>query len=296
MTEPAMPVFGRLVTAMVTPMASDGSLDLDRARTLAAELVDEQHNDALVISGTTGESPTTTDAEKRELLEVVVETVGDRAKVIAGIGTFDTAHSLHLLADAQSAGADGVLLVTPYYSRPTRKGLLAHFTEVADAAEVPIMLYDIPHRSGVPIPQDLLVELAAHERIAAVKDAKGDLTSSGQVMAQTDLAYYAGDDALTLPLLALGAVGVVGTSTHFSGARTKQLIEAFLAGDTAEALRLYRELLPVHTGVFAAPGVSMVKATLTALGRSAGPLRLPMVDPEPEQVDAFVSLLASAGL
>ncbi len=201
------PPFGRLLTAMVTPFAADGSLDLDGAARLASYLVDEQGHDGLVINGTAGESPTTTDAEKSELLHAVVEAVGDRASVIAGVGTFNTHHTLELAAEAARAGAHGLLVVTPYYSKPPQSGLLAHFTEVADATDLPVILYDIPHRAGVAIATETMLRLAEHPRIVAVKDAKGDLAASARVIAQTDLAYYCGDDALTLPLLSVGGVG-----------------------------------------------------------------------------------------
>src|SRR6185312_5685572 len=200
--------------------------------------VDEQGNDALVVNGTTGESPTTSDGEKADLVAAVVETVGDRAHVVAGVGTFDTVHSIHLAEQAAKSGAHGLLVVTPYYSRPPQAGVLAHFRAVADATELPIAVYDIPLRTGTAIATETMLQLAEHDRIVAVKDAKGDLPASAQVIAETELAYYSGDDAMTLPLLAVGGVGVVGTSTHFSGAGMKALIEAFERGDTAEALRL----------------------------------------------------------
>src|SRR5882757_4138729 len=170
--------FGRLLTAMVTPFGVSGELDLDKAAELATYLVDEQRNDALVINGTTGESPTTTDAEKADLVRAVVDAVGDRAHVVAGVGTFDTVHTIHLAEQAAKAGAHALLVVTPYYSRPPQEGLLAHFRAVADAAELPSVLYDIPHRSGVPIEVDTMLRLAEHPRIVAVKDAKGDLMAS----------------------------------------------------------------------------------------------------------------------
>ena len=217
---------------MVTPFDADGSLDLDAAAGLASYLVDELGNDGLVISGTTGESPTTSDAEKADLLRVVLDAVGDRARIVAGVGTFNTEHTLELAATAAKVGAHGLLVVTPYYSKPPQAGLLEHFRRVADATEVPVMLYDIPGRSAVAIATDTMLRLAEHPRIVAVKDAKGDLPASARVMAATDLAYYSGDDAMTLPLLSVGAVGVVGTSTHFSGSGTKQLIEAYLAGES----------------------------------------------------------------
>lgn len=288
--------FGRLLTAMVTPFDVAGALDLDRAAELATYLVDEQGNDGLVISGTTGESPTTTDAEKSDLVRAVVDAVGDRAHVIAGVGTFDTTHTIHLAEQAAKAGAHGLLVVTPYYSRPPEAGLRQHFRMVADSTELPVVLYDIPSRSGLPIPTDMLIELAAHERIVAVKDAKGNLAGSARVMAETDLAFYSGNDADTLPLLSVGAVGVVGTSTHFSGRGTKAMIEAFERGDAAEALRLHRALLPIFTGIFRTQGTILVKAGLRDRGLDVGPVRLPLVDATDHELSHLRQDLAAAGL
>lgn len=292
----AQPAFGHLLTAMVTPMTPDGAVDLDGAAKLAAYLVDEQHNDGLVISGTTGESPTTTEEEKVELLGAVVDAVGDRARVIAGVGSFDTRHTIAMAERATAAGAHGLLVVTPYYSKPPQSGLLLHFRAVADASDLPIMIYDIPHRSGVPIESTTMIELAGHDKIVAVKDAKGDLIESSKVMAETELDYYSGEDALTLSLLAVGGVGVVGTSTHFSGVGTAQLIEAFLAGDLAEALRLHRQLLPIYTGVFATQGCILVKAGLELQGRGVGGLRLPLPSATEPERRALAASLAAAGL
>ncbi|MDQ7991714.1 MAG: 4-hydroxy-tetrahydrodipicolinate synthase [Propionicimonas sp.] len=290
------PPFGRLLTAMVTPFAPDGSVNLDEARRLAAHLVDEQHHDALVINGTTGEAPTTTNEEKRALLAAVVAEVGDRAQVVAGVGTFDTRHTLELADQAEQAGADGLLVVTPYYSRPPQDAVAAHFLAVADAGSLPILVYDIPHRTGTPIETATLLQIAGHDRIVGVKDAKANPVASSQVIASTGLAYYAGDDAITLPLLAVGGVGVVGTSTHFTGARMKALIETFLAGDLAGAIAQNAALLPVFTGVFATQGCMLVKAGLAARGFAPGGCRRPLLEASPEQAAAFVALLEAAGL
>jgi 4-hydroxy-tetrahydrodipicolinate synthase len=296
MTQPT-PVFGRLVTAMVTPFKADGGVDFEAARKLAAYLVDEQGNDALVVNGTTGEAPTTSDLEKNALVEAVAAEVGDRAKVIAGVGTFDTQHSVHLARDAESAGADGLLVVTPYYSLPPQDALVAHFQAVADATSLPNILYDIPHRSGRPIEAASLVKLAAHPNIAGVKDAKKDLVSSARVIAETGLAYYAGDDAITLPLLAVGGVGLVGTSTHLSGAKAKEMILAFVAGDVARAVEVFREVLPVFTGVFATQGCMLVKAGLEHKHLLPNRLvRQPLLAASEAEKAAFVALLEAAGL
>ncbi|MFG3600175.1 4-hydroxy-tetrahydrodipicolinate synthase [Micromonospora chersina] len=288
--------FGRLITAMVTPFTADGSLDLDGAVRLASHLVDEQGNDALVLNGTTGESPTTTDAEQEALIRAVAEAVGDRARIVAGVGTNDTRHTIELAAQAEKAGAHGLLVVTPYYNKPPQSGLLRHFTAVADATGLPIMLYDIPHRAGTAIATDTLVKLAEHGRIVAVKDAKGDLTATSWVLARSDLAFYSGEDALTLPALAVGAVGVVGTSTHFTGMQTKQMIEAYEAGDTATALALHRRLLPLFTGIFRTQGVILVKAGLAAKGLPAGPVRSPLVDATGDELAQLRADCAAAGL
>ena len=293
---PTQPPFGRLLTAMVTPFTVAGELDLDAAVKLAGYLVDTMHNDGLVVNGTTGESPTTTDAEKAELVAAVVDAVGDRAKVVAGVGTFDTAHTKQLAAQAARAGAHGLLVVTPYYSKPPQAGLLQHFRAVADAAERPIMIYDIPGRAAAAVATETMIELAGHERIVAVKDAKGNLAGSGRVIAETGLAFYAGDDAATLPLLSVGGVGVVGTSTHFSGRGTKALIEAFLGGDVGEALRLHRALLPIYTGIFRTQGTILVKAGLRLRGLDVGPVRLPLVDATDHELSHLREDLAAAGV
>jgi 4-hydroxy-tetrahydrodipicolinate synthase len=281
---------------MVTPFAGDGSLDLDAAAELASYLVDQLGNDGLVISGTTGESPTTSDAEKADLLRVVIDSVGDRATILAGVGTFNTEHTLELAATAAKLGASGLLVVTPYYSKPPQAGILEHFRQIAEATDVPVMLYDIPGRAVVAIATDTMLRLAEHPRIVAVKDAKGDLTASSRVIAQSELAYYSGDDAMTLPLLSIGAVGVVGTSTHFSAAGTKQMIEAYLAGDVATALRLHQQLLPIYTGIFATQGCILVKAGLKLQGRDVGGLRSPLIEATPAEVEGLRSALAAAGL
>ena len=271
-------------------------MDLDAAAGLASYLVDEMGNDGLVISGTTGESPTTSDAEKSDLLRVVREAVGDRATILAGVGTFDTEHTLELAAAAAKLGADGLLVVTPYYSKPPQAGILEHFRRVADSTDVPVMLYDIPGRAGVAIATDTMQRLAEHPRIVAVKDAKGDLPASARIIAKSELAYYSGDDAMTLPLLSIGAVGVVGTSTHFSAVGTRQLIEAYLAGDVETALRLHQQLLPIYTGIFATQGCILVKAGLKLLGHDVGGVRSPLIVATSTEIEGLRSALAAAGL
>ena len=288
---PEQPIFGRLLTAMITPFGPDGKVNLTEAARLAQHLVDNQGHDGLVINGTTGESPTTSDEEKRELLGTVIEAVGDRASVVAGVGTFDTHHTIELSRQAAEAGADGLLVVTPYYSRPPIDALEEHFLAVADASELPIMLYDIPHRAGIPIPETSLIRLADHPRIAAVKDAKGDICSSSVVIANSTLTYYAGDDAYLLPLLAVGGAGVVGTSTHFSGLQVRALLDAFVAGDFEQARQLNAQLLPVFRGVFATQGTMMVKAALNRCGFDVGMCRPPMGKVAPELLERFLGIL-----
>ncbi|MFC4906454.1 4-hydroxy-tetrahydrodipicolinate synthase [Actinomadura gamaensis] len=272
--------FGRMLTAMVTPFRSDGGVDYDGAARLATHLVDRQRHDGLVVNGTTGESPTTSDAEKERLVRTVVEAVGDRAVVVAGAGTNDTEHSRHLARQAEAAGAHALLVVTPYYNKPPQEGLLAHFTSVADASGLPVMLYDIPGRTGVPIATDTLIKLADHPRIVAVKDAKGDLFGGSVVMANTDLVFYSGDDALNLAWLAMGAAGFVSVVGHVVGADLHEMIDAYRAGDHGRALEIHRRLLPVVTAIMTrTQGAIAVKAALRLLGLpGGGALRPPLVE------------------
>ncbi len=288
--------FGRLLTAMVTPFARDGALDLAGAQRLATYLVDEQHNDSLVINGTTGESPTTTDTEKEQLLRAVSEAVGDRAKIVAGVGTYSTAHTAELARAAEKAGAHGLLVVTPFYNKPPQAGLVKHFTTVADATGLPMLVYDIPHRTGTAIATETMVRIAEHERIVGVKDAKSDLTATSWVLKRTDLAYYSGSDAELLPTLAIGGVGLVGTSTHFTGVGAKQLIEAYERGDLAGALRLHQQLLPLFAGIFRTQGTILVKAGMNAAGMPAGPVRPPLVDATDEEIEQLRTDCRDAGV
>jgi 4-hydroxy-tetrahydrodipicolinate synthase len=295
-TDPARP-FGRVLTAMVTPFTEDGSVDLAGAQELAAHLVDRQSHDGLVVLGTTGEAPTVSDAEQRTVLEAVMDAVGDRAVVVAGVGTNDTAHSIENVRSAERLGVHGLLAVTPYYNRPTQAGLLRHFTAIADATDLPVMLYDIPPRSLVPIEVDTLVRLAEHPRIIAVKDAKGNLGDVAWTLARTDLAYYSGDDILNLPLLALGAVGVVSVVGHLVGPRLAELVAAVESGDLVKARAVNDSLLPVYTGVMGGgQGAMMIKAALNALNLPAGPVRPPLVDATPEQVAQLRVDLAAGGI
>ena len=255
-----------MLTAMVTPFTPDGDLDTGAAQRLAARLV-EDGCDGLVVSGTTGESPTTTDQEKITLLRAVLEAVGDRAAVVAGVGTNDTVHSVEAARHAAAAGAHGVLAVTPYYSKPPQSGLLAHFGALADATDLPVMVYDIPGRTGVAIETETLVRLAEHDRIVAVKDAKGDLFAGSWVLRRTDLALYSGDDALNLAWLAHGAAGVVSVVGHVATPQYAAMIVAVDAGDLDTARRLNADLLPAVRGIMTrTQGAIMAKAALLLTG------------------------------
>ncbi|RKT17898.1 dihydrodipicolinate synthase [Streptomyces sp. 1114.5] len=287
--------FGRVLTAMVTPFTADGGLDPEGAQRLATHLVDSG-NDGIVVNGTTGESPTTSDAEKARLVSAVVEAVGDRAHVVAGVGTNDTRHSIELARQAQAAGAHGLLAVTPYYSKPPQEGLYRHTVALADSTELPVMLYDIPGRSGVALSHETLVRLGEHPRIVANKDAKGDLGSAAWAIARADLAWYSGDDILNLPLLSVGAVGVVSVVGHLAAGELKAMIEAYLAGDVAKATAIHQSLLPLFSGMFRTQGAILTKAALELQGLPAGPLRLPLVGATPEEIAQLKQDLAAGGV
>jgi 4-hydroxy-tetrahydrodipicolinate synthase len=286
-----------MLTAMVTPMTRDGAVDYDGAAQLAEYLVTDMANDGLVLSGTTGESPTTTDAEKERLLRTVIEAVGDRATIVAGVGTNDTAHTCELARQAENAGAAALLLVTPYYNKPPQHGLVAHFSKAADATALPVMLYDIPGRTGTPIATETLLRLAEHPRIVAVKDAKGDLGAGCLVMATTSLAYYCGEDMLNLPWLSVGASGFVSVVGHVVGDRLHEMIDAYLGGDVATALAIHRELLPVYTGIMTrTQGVIATKAALALLGQPGGIVRPPLPDATPAEVERLRTDLVAGGV
>lgn len=296
MPVPATGPIGVMLTAMATPFAADGSLDVDGVQRLAEHLVDTLGNDGLVVNGTTGESPTTTDAEKDTVIRAVREAVGDRARVIAGVGTYDTAHSVHLAREAAAAGADGLLVVSPYYNRPPQEGLLHHFRTVADATDLPVITYDIPKRTGVAIEVETLVRLADHPRIVANKDAKGDLEAAQWVMARSDLGWYSGDDVLNLPLLALGANGFISVVGHLVADRIREMGEAFHRGDVCGAIAANRSLLPVYTGIFRTQGVILTKAALRLQGLPAGPVRAPLVDATADQIGQLEHDLREGGV
>lgn len=289
--------FGRVLTAMVTPFHLDGSLDLVAAARVAEHLVDHGH-DGVVVSGTTGECPTTSTDEDGRLLRAVLEAVGDRALVIAGVGTNDTAHSVELAVQAEKLGAHGTLVVTPYYSKPTQDGVAAHFRTVADAAGLPVMLYDIPGRSSVRIAADTYRRVAEHDRIVAVKDAVGDLASGVRIMAETGLSWYSGDDELNLAWLTHGAAGVVSVVGHVTGREHAAMVDAVDRGDLDTALDVYRRLAPVVDVLMSrAQGAMTAKAALQLLGvLDNRAVRLPLVPAGDDLVAEIRDVMDRAGL
>ncbi len=289
--------FGRAMTAVVTPMRPDGGLDLDGLQKVVGHLLDTGH-DGVVVNGTTGESATTTDDEKVAVITAALEAVGDRAVVVAGAGTNNTAHSAHQARRAADAGAHGILAVTPYYNRPTQPGLVAHFTAVADATDLPVMLYDIPARTGTAIATDTLIRLAEHPRIVAVKDAKGDLWAASHVMAVTDLLWYSGDDVLTLAHLTQGGVGYVGVTSHVVGCEYASMLAAVDAGDLVTAIAVHRRLIPIVDAVMTtSQGPIMAKAALHELGViDSAAVRLPLVESPPEHLATLRAALATIDL
>ncbi len=298
MSEHPRPPFGTVLTAMVTPFRPTGELDLDGAQALANHLVESGH-DGIVVSGTTGESPTTSDAEKEALLRAVLEAVAGRARIVAGVGTNDTAHTVELARQAAKAGVHGLLVVTPYYNKPPLESLVAHFTTAADATDLPAMLYDIPGRTGVRITTEGLLRLAGHPRIVAVKDATGDLVAGMRVMAATDLAYYCGDDALNLPWLSVGAAGLVSVTGHVTGRQHVQLVAAVDAGDLASARRINEGLIPVVEELMspASQGAIRAKAALELTGViGSRTTRAPLLPATDDEVERMRSVLSAAGL
>ncbi|HYJ68892.1 MAG TPA: 4-hydroxy-tetrahydrodipicolinate synthase [Nocardioidaceae bacterium] len=289
--------FGRTLTAMVTPFTTDGGLDVDAAARVAHHLVDHG-NDGLVISGTTGESPTTSDEEMGRLLSAVIDAVGDRAHVVAGVGTNNTAHSVHLARQAAKVGASGMLVVTPYYSKPPQAGIVAHMTEIAEAGDLPTMVYDIPSRTGVKLSHETLLRLAAHPAFVAVKEASGDLTAGSWVMRETDLAFYSGDDALNLAWLAHGGVGIVSVICHAAPRQCAKLVDAMTRGDLVEARRIHQELLPVVRAIMTrTQGAIAVKAALQLQGVLANrTTRPPLIDMTESEFAVLRNDLVAAGL
>ena len=289
------PPFGRLITAMVTPFKADLSVDWAGVETLAKHLVSTGH-DAIVVSGTTGEAPTTNDDEKDEIIRVVKSAVAGKAKVIAGAGNNETAHSVEQAIHAQKVGADGLLVVTPYYNKPPQAGIEAHFRAIADAVELPVMIYDIPGRTGVEIEPDTIVKLAEHKNIVALKDAKGNVASTSWVIKRCGIPVYSGDDILNLPLLSVGAVGFVSVCGHTVGKDLREMLDAWFGGNATKALEIHQKLLPIYTGTFRTQGAILTKAALNLMGLPGGHTRLPLVDATPAQIEQLKVDLRAGGV
>jgi 4-hydroxy-tetrahydrodipicolinate synthase len=289
--------FGRVLTAMVTAFHDDGSVDLEGTARVAEHLADHGH-DGVVVSGTTGESPTTSTEEDGRILRAVVEAVGDRLQVVAGVGTNNTAHSVDLAVQAEKIGAHGVLVVTPYYNKPTQEGVAAHFEAVAEASGLPVMLYDIPGRSGIAIAESTYHRVAAHDRIVAVKDAVGDLSRGVRIMTDTGLAFYSGDDVLNLAWLTHGGCGLVSVVGHVAGERYAAMVDAVDRGDLGTALTTYRELQPVVQAIMTtAQGAMTAKAAVQLLGVLPNRnVRLPLVPLDDALADHLGDVLTRAGL
>ena len=296
-TSANIPAFGTLLTAMVTPFTEDGKVDYQQAAELAVKLVDDGC-DGLVVTGTTGETSTLTDEENVGMFRAVKEAVGGRAAIIAGTGTNDTAHSVHLSRQAAEVGVDGLLIVTPYYNKPSQAGVRAHFETIASATDVPVMLYDIPGRSSIQIAPETMIRLAGHPNIVAVKDAKADFAAATRVMAETDLLFYSGDDGLTLQWMALGAVGLVGVTTHVATRRFRELIDAVNANDLGTARKINFELEPVvratMTRVQGAVAAKQILKWQGVLPNSV--VRLPLVEPDEAEIAIIREDLAEAGM
>lgn len=287
---------GRVITAMATPFKADGSLDIDGARTLAEHLV-AHGSDGIVVAGTTGEAPTLTHQEKHDLWSAVADEVKGKASLIAGTGTYSTAESIELTRTAAEAGADAALLVTPYYSRPPQSGLLEHFRAVASSTSLPVVLYDIPSRTARKIEHPTLLELAKVPNIVGVKDAAGDLAGTAKLAAEAPgFKIWSGDDALTLPMLAVGGLGVVSVASHLVGHRIAEMIAAHDKGDVEGAARIDRELRPLYEILFITANPIPLKAALRMVGLPAGPVRLPLVDATDAERARIASVLETLGL
>ena len=289
------PPFGRLLTAMITPFKDDLSIDWAGVEKLAKHLVSTGH-DGIVVNGTTGEAPTTSDDEKIEIIKVVRKAVDGKAKVVAGAGNNETSHSVEQAEMAANAGADGLLVVTPYYNKPPQAGIEAHFRAMADATKVPVMLYDIPGRTGVAIEPDTIVKLASHPNIVALKDAKGDVASTSWVIKRCGIPVYSGDDILNLTLLSVGAVGFVSVCGHTVGADLRVMLDSWFSGDSVQALEIHQKLLPVYTGTFRTQGAILTKAALNMMGLPGGKVRLPLVDATESQISQLQEDLRAGGV
>jgi 4-hydroxy-tetrahydrodipicolinate synthase len=289
------PPFGRLITAMVTPFKKSGEIDWAGLEKIAAHLIATGH-DAIAVNGTTGEAPTTSDDEKDQIIKAVRGVVGAQVKIIAGAGNNETSHSVEQAKRAAKAGADALLVVTPYYNKPPQAGITAHFTAMADATDIPVMMYDIPGRTGVEIESDTIVKLAEHKNIAALKDAKGNPAATSWVIKRSGIPVYSGDDILNLPLLSVGAVGFVSVCGHTVGADLKSMLTAWFAGDHDKALEIHQKLLPVFTGTFRTQGAILTKAALNLMGLPGGFTRLPLVDATDAQIAQLKLDLQAGGV
>lgn len=289
--------FGTVLTAMVTPMFDDGTVDIDSAQRLANYLVDHG-SDGLVISGTTGEAPTTHVPEKEDLTRAIVEAVGHRATVVAGAGSNDTAHAVMMATQAYECGAHGVLALTPYYSKPSQAGVVAHFNAICDSSDLPVMIYDIPGRTALAIGDDAFDQIAQFPTIKALKDATGDVAQGKNRIERSGLAWYSGDDPLTLEFLRVGAVGVVSVVSHVAGTWVRDMVAAHDAGDDALANELHERIAPVTAAVMSpGPGATMAKAGMQALGVLSGRhMRLPLLPATSEEYDSLIAALDAAGL
>lgn len=287
--------FGRLITAMVTPFKDDLTIDWAGVEKLAIHLQNSGH-DGIAVNGTTGEAPTTSDQEKIEIIKTVRKATGGTLKIIAGAGNNETSHSVEQAKLAAAAGADGLLVVTPYYNKPPQAGIEAHFRAMADATDVPVMLYDIPGRTGVPIEPDTICRLAEHKNIVALKDAKGDVASTSWVIKRSGIPVYSGDDILNLPLLSVGAVGFVSVCGHTVGSRLREMLDTWFANKPELALKIHQELLPVFTGTFRTQGAILTKAALNLMGLPGGKVRLPLVDATAAQISQLKEDLSNGGV
>ena len=290
------PPFGRLITAMVTPFDKDGAIDWDGVAKLAQHLVDTGH-DGIAVNGTTGEAPTTKSSEKLEIIKVVKSVVGDKITVLSGAGDNETSYTVEQAKRSQDAGADGLLVVTPYYNKPPQAGIEAHFRAVAAATDLPIMMYDIPGRTGVEIESDTIVKLfETVENIVALKDAKGNIAATSWVIKRCAVPVYSGDDILNLPFLSVGAVGFVSVCGHTVGNQLKAMLDAWFAGNSARALEIHQELLPVFTGTFRTQGAILTKAAMSLMGLPGGTTRLPLVDATDAQIAQLRIDLTAGGV
>ena len=288
--------FGRLLTAMVTPFNKDGSIDWDGVAKLAEHLVKNGH-DGIAVNGTTGEAPTTKSSEKLEIIRVVKSVVGPKITVLSGAGDNETAYTVEQAKRSQEAGADGLLVVVPYYNKPPQAGVEAHFRAVAAATDLPIMMYDIPGRTGIEIENDTICRLYdSVENIVALKDAKGNSASTSWVIKRCGIPVYSGDDILNLPLLSVGAVGFVSVCGHTVGLQLKEMLDSWFAGNPARALEIHQQLLPVFTGTFRTQGAILTKAAMNLMGLPGGTTRLPLVDATPEQVEQLRKDLIAGGV